>query len=135
MFLNADNCNDTAMFKVARSIVSKYQTCPINHFNILFNKLKEQLDEIDDSNQIQSEIAEANKEIGDIMKKSESKCQEGHLMQCLYQTPQKYLDKGHYAICDKCNVRIEHNEGQPYFNCETCDYDLCNECSRKVVQK
>ena len=34
-------------FANARAIVKKYQNYPIEHFRIMFNKIKEQLDEID----------------------------------------------------------------------------------------
>jgi hypothetical protein len=35
-------------FANARAIVKKYENYPIEHFKIMFNKIKEQLDEIDE---------------------------------------------------------------------------------------
>jgi len=35
-------------FANARAIVKKYQNYPIEHFKVMFNKIKEQLDEIDE---------------------------------------------------------------------------------------
>ena len=39
------------MFSNLREIVQKYDECPIKHFKILFQKLLEQLNEIDDARQ------------------------------------------------------------------------------------
>ena len=47
IFLKAENFQDSEQFKKARVIVQKYEDCPIVHYQILFKKLLEQLDEID----------------------------------------------------------------------------------------
>jgi hypothetical protein len=40
---------DNYQFKNARTLVKKYESYPIEHFRIMFLKIKEQLDEIDEA--------------------------------------------------------------------------------------
>ena len=49
-FLKAEDAEDAEQFANLREIISNYEDCPVKHFKILFNKLLEQLNEIDESN-------------------------------------------------------------------------------------
>lgn len=49
-------------FVNAREIVKKYDNYPIEHFKIMFNKIKEQLDEIDEGENQTSAIVDVDQD-------------------------------------------------------------------------
>lgn len=63
-------------FANARAIVQKYQNYPIEHFKVMFNKIKEQLDEIDEGeNQTSAAIVDVDQdeELDDEQKRKAAK--------------------------------------------------------------
>jgi len=81
-------------------IVKRYEEFPVESFRKMFLKIREQLDEIENSNFVDQNSVD--------LSKPRLKCSKGHDLQTLYTMPEIYKGNDcHYVQCDVCDKKIE----------------------------